>query len=132
MRKSVAAAISIEPVPVRTRAAFPPSSTLPRPSRVAAASVAALREDPVGGGGPALRSLRFDAYYGLARPIPVREWLAITPVAGGRVTHYTDTQGAAGGTYTRTLGNIKEGVSLEEIGAAVGVSVYAGWLMRKQ
>jgi LPS-assembly protein len=81
----------------------------------ASASIAALRDDPVGGG-PALGSLRFDAYYGLARPIPVREWLAITPVAGGRVTHYTDTRGAAGGTYTRTLGEVGVDAALRASG----------------
>ena len=70
------------------------------------ASAAALREDPVGGVGRALRSDRLDAYYSLSRPIAAREWLAITPVAGGRVTHYLNTEGATvrSDTYTRTLG----------------------------
>ncbi|HEY1108798.1 MAG TPA: LPS assembly protein LptD [Opitutaceae bacterium] len=51
---------------------------------------------------------RLDAYYGVERPIPVRDWLTITPVAGGRVTHYTNSK--IGGTdlsdYTRGLGEI--------------------------
>ncbi len=82
----------------------------------ASASAAALREDPVGDG-PSIRSLRFDAYYGLARPIRVREWLAITPVAGARVTHYTDTQGASSGTYTRTLGEVGVDAALRGSGS---------------
>lgn len=70
------------------------------------ASAAALREDPVGGVGRVLRSDRLDAYYSLARPIAAAEWLAFTPIAGGRITHYTDTTGSTtrSGRYTRTLG----------------------------
>jgi LPS-assembly protein len=52
------------------------------------ASAAVLREDaPLGG--PTLRSDRLDAYYSLARPFSYRDWFAFTPVAGARVTHYT-------------------------------------------
>jgi len=40
-------------------------------------------------GGPDRRSTRLDAYYALERPVAVTEWLAFTPVAGARVTHYT-------------------------------------------
>jgi len=54
---------------------------------------------------PQLRTNRLDAYYGLARPIAPTPWFAITPVAGGRVTHYTDALGGKD-TYTRTLGEI--------------------------
>ncbi|MEO6245346.1 MAG: LPS assembly protein LptD [Opitutaceae bacterium] len=72
------------------------------------ASAAALREDPVGGVGLPLRSDRLDAYYALSRPIAPTEWLAFTPIAGGRITHYTDTTGSAvrSGSYTRTLGEV--------------------------
>lgn len=72
------------------------------------ASAAALREDPVGGVGRALRSDRLDAYYSLSRPVAVREWLAITPVVGGRVTHYMNTEGSAirSDSFTRTLGEV--------------------------
>ena len=72
------------------------------------ASAAALREDPVGGVGRALRSDRLDAYYSLSRPIAATEWLAFTPVAGGRVTHYANTAGSVirSGSYTRTLGEV--------------------------
>lgn len=55
-----------------------------------------------------MSTVRLDAYYGLERPIPVRDWLTLTPVAGGRVTHYTNSK--IGGTdlsdYTRGLGEI--------------------------
>lgn len=74
-------------------------------------SAAVLRDDPVDSladpadGGPTLRSDRFDAYYALSRPITPREWLAITPVAGGRLTHYTRATGGRD-HYTRTLGEI--------------------------
>jgi LPS-assembly protein len=33
---------------------------------------------------------RFDAYYGLSRPIAARDWFAFTPVVGGRLTHYAN------------------------------------------
>jgi LPS-assembly protein len=79
------------------------------------ASLALLREDPLPlgplapSGNPAqsLRSQRFDAYYGLERPIAATDWFALTPVAGGRVTHYAATAGAplTGGT-TRVLGEV--------------------------
>lgn len=70
------------------------------------ASAAVLREDPVLTG-TKLRSNRFDAYYALMRPIAPRDWLTFTPVAGGRVTHYANTEGATGaGDYTRSLGEL--------------------------
>jgi len=41
------------------------------------------------------------------RPIAVGDYFAFTPVAGGRVTYYADTVGAAeAGGYTRTLGEL--------------------------
>ncbi|HEY0944897.1 MAG TPA: LPS assembly protein LptD [Opitutaceae bacterium] len=67
-------------------------------------SAAVLREDALVDG-PTLRSDRYDAYYALSRPITPREWLAITPVAGGRVTHYARATGGRD-HYTRTLGEI--------------------------
>ncbi|WP_414661663.1 LPS-assembly protein LptD [Horticoccus sp. 23ND18S-11] len=81
------------------------------------ASAAVLREDPLITG-TALRSTRLDAYYALSRPIAPREWLAFTPVAGARVTHYTDTDGAAtpSGAYTRVLGEVGADVALRASG----------------
>ncbi|MBL9186091.1 MAG: LPS assembly protein LptD [Opitutaceae bacterium] len=73
------------------------------------ASAAALREDPVGGVGRELRSDRLDAYYQLTRPVAATEWLAFTPVAGGRVTHYMGQRGATQpnpDNYTRVLGEL--------------------------
>ena len=70
------------------------------------ASFVVLRDDPTDGG-PVLRNNRFDAYYGLSRPIAHEDWLSFTPVAGGRVTQYLDTKGAASdGDYTRVLGEV--------------------------
>ncbi|ACB77119.1 LPS assembly protein LptD [Opitutus terrae] len=75
------------------------------------ASVAVLREDPLPAAPytPALnrrlRSDRFDAYYGLSRPIRPTDWFAFTPVAGGRITHYANLDGARN-DYTRTLGEV--------------------------
>lgn len=77
------------------------------------ASFALLREDPLPGGplaparGRTLRSQRFDAYYGLERPLTAGDWFAFTPIAGGRFTRYASTEGATvtGGT-TRALGEI--------------------------
>ncbi len=68
------------------------------------ASAAVLRErPPLGGKG--LRSDRLDAYYAIERPIAPTDWFAFTPMAGARVTHYANTEGATtAGGYTRTLG----------------------------
>jgi LPS-assembly protein len=68
------------------------------------ASVVALRDDPPDGG-TTLRSDRFDAYYSIARPIKPSDWLTFTPVAGGRLTHYANLDGARR-DYTRTLGEV--------------------------
>lgn len=67
------------------------------------ASVAALREEPLGNLGPTTRSDRFDAYYSVSKTITKEDWFSFTPIAGARVTHY---QRATGGksSYTRTLG----------------------------
>ena len=54
---------------------------------------------------PALRTNRLDAYYGLERPFTPTPWFTFTPVAGGRVTHYTDALGGKS-DYTRTLGEV--------------------------
>lgn len=68
----------------------------------AQASVAVLRDDPPLGG-PTMSSERADFYYALTRPFTPKEWLTVTPVAGARVTHYTDALGGRN-DYTRTLG----------------------------
>lgn len=82
---------------------------LPSPALLGAyqrlnASAAVLESDAFGTD-PRLRTSRYDAYYGLARPIGPTSWFTFTPVAGGRVTHYTDTIGARN-DYTRTIGEI--------------------------
>jgi LPS-assembly protein len=71
------------------------------------ASAAVLREDPLQGG-PTLRSDRLDAYYAIARPIAVTEWFALTPVAGGRLTHYVNAEvgGVPEHNYLRLLGEL--------------------------
>ncbi len=38
--------------------------------------------------GPERRTNRLDAYYALSRPFAYKDWLAFTPVAGARITHY--------------------------------------------
>ena len=68
------------------------------------ASAAVLESDAFGLE-PALRTNRLDAYYGLARPFTPTPWFTFTPVAGGRVTHYTDALGGKS-EYTRTLGEV--------------------------
>ncbi|MDR2845390.1 MAG: LPS-assembly protein LptD [Puniceicoccales bacterium] len=47
-------------------------------------------------------SPRFDAYYGLTRPVKPVNWFSFTPVAGVRATTYFDTPDDDG-TYTRLL-----------------------------
>ncbi|SDS54084.1 LPS assembly protein LptD [Opitutus sp. GAS368] len=68
------------------------------------ASAAVLEADAFGSS-PGLRTNRLDAYYGLERPYTPTPWFTFTPVAGGRVTYYTDALGGKS-TYTRTLGEI--------------------------
>ena len=68
------------------------------------ASAAVLEADAFGPT-PKLRTNRLDAYYGLERPIAPTPWFTFTPVAGGRVTHYTDALGPKD-TYTRTIGEL--------------------------
>jgi LPS-assembly protein len=80
------------------------------------ASAAVLREDPPLGGTP-LRSDRLDGYYALTRPINPTEWFNFTPIVGGRVTHYADTEGAvSAGGYTRTLGEVGFDAQLQSSG----------------
>jgi LPS-assembly protein len=68
------------------------------------ASVAALREDDPLAATGSIRSDRADLYYGAMRPFTPREWLAVTPTVGARVTHYERTPaGSARGNYTRVL-----------------------------
>lgn len=88
------------------------------------ASAAVLREDSLPAvslsnppAGSTLRSNRLDAYYAIERPFAPREWLALTPVAGGRVTHYANTEGAVrNGNYTRTLGELGLDAALRSSG----------------
>ncbi|WP_158277508.1 LPS assembly protein LptD [Opitutus sp. ER46] len=64
-----------------------------------------------------LQSTRMDAYYALTRPISSGDWFALTPVAGGRVTHYMNTRGAAkAGPYTRVLGEVGADAELHASG----------------
>jgi len=68
------------------------------------ASAAVLESDAFGTQ-PKLRTNRLDAYYGLERPFAPTPWLTFNPVAGGRLTYYSDALGDKE-EYTRTLGEI--------------------------
>lgn len=68
------------------------------------ASAAVLQADAFGLD-PKLKTNRLDAYYGLERTIAPTPWFAFTPVAGARVTRYTDALGGKG-EYTRSLGEL--------------------------
>ncbi len=46
---------------------------------------------------------RFDAYYGLSRPVKLNSWSSITPILGGRLTYYGSTADNSG-SYVRMLG----------------------------
>ncbi|MFI5336107.1 MAG: LPS-assembly protein LptD [Opitutales bacterium] len=54
---------------------------------------------------PGLRSNRFDAFYGLERPLAPTPWFTFTPVAGGRYTYYADAVNGRS-NYTRALGEV--------------------------
>lgn len=76
--------------------------------------------------GPEYRSTRFDAYYALGRPYAYQDWFAFTPVAGARLTRYSqqretqivayplssrpvvivDAPLVSKPSYTRTLGEV--------------------------
>lgn len=81
------------------------------------ASAAVLREDPLLTG-PALRSDRLDAYYALSRPFTPQEWLAVTPLVGGRLTHYVNTEfgPVKSPNYLRLLGEVGADVALRGSG----------------
>ncbi len=68
------------------------------------ASAAALESDAFGSD-PRLHTMRLDAYYGVERPIAATPWFTFTPVAGGRVTHYTDALHSKN-EYTRAIGEV--------------------------
>ena len=68
------------------------------------ASVVRLREDAVRTGTD-LESDRLDLHYSLSRPFDVAPWLAFTPVAGGRITHYHDVTDGSG-SYTRYVSEL--------------------------
>ncbi|MBP7482452.1 MAG: LPS-assembly protein LptD [Lacunisphaera sp.] len=70
----------------------------------ASASAAVLEADAFGLD-PEVRTQRLDAYYGLSRPLSPAPWFTFIPVAGARVTHYTDARGGKN-DYTRTLGEV--------------------------
>lgn len=68
------------------------------------ASLAVLEEDAYLNL-PKQRSTRYDAYYGIERPIALAPWMTFTPVAGGRLTHYANATGGKD-TYTRAIGEV--------------------------
>jgi len=69
------------------------------------ASLAVLRDDPPGGTGPDLSTNRLDAYYALSRTFAPQDWFSFTPVAGGRLTYYSNALDGRS-TYTRLLGEV--------------------------
>ena len=66
---------------------------------------AAVLESDAFGVNPKLNTNRLDAYYGLERPFAPTPWLTFNPVAGGRVTYYSDALGGKD-DYTRTIGEV--------------------------
>ncbi len=85
---------------------------------------AAVIESDAFGTDPRLRTTRFDAYYGIERPIAPTPWFTFTPVAGGRVTHYTDALGGKD-QYTRTIGEV--GFDARLLASGVYDVKYAVW-----
>jgi LPS-assembly protein len=70
-------------------------------------SAVQLVDRPPGGTSPELASDRLDMFYGFSRPITEGDWFSLTPVVGGRLTSYSETEGAAApGGYTRVLGEV--------------------------
>jgi len=79
-------------------------------------AAAAVLESDAFGVQPKLNTNRLDAYYGLQRPFTPTPWLTFNPVAGGRVTYYTDALGGKD-DYTRTIGEV--GFDARLLGAGV-------------
>ncbi len=48
---------------------------------------------------------RFDAYFGLSRPINISSFASFTPIAGARITHFNNTVGG-GNSYWRAVGQL--------------------------
>lgn len=71
----------------------------------AKAGAAILREEPPGSPGEERRSDRLDIYTGLSRTFRIGRGITLTPVAGGRLTHYARTLDDRG-DYTRWLGEL--------------------------
>ncbi|HWA27225.1 MAG TPA: LPS assembly protein LptD [Lacunisphaera sp.] len=69
------------------------------------ASAAVLESDAFDNTDPRLRTTRFDAYYGVERPIAPTPWFTFTPVAGGRLTHYTNAL-LGKDDFTRAIGEV--------------------------
>lgn len=73
--------------------------------RFSAEAVSLLERPP--GDGAHLGDDRLDVFYGISRPYAPVDWFTFTPVAGARLTDYSDTTGAAaGGGYLRSLGEV--------------------------
>ncbi len=66
---------------------------------------------------PELESDRLDFFYTLYKPIEIRKWLHLLPVASTRLTHYADTLGS-GDSFTRVMG---------EFGLDVEMKAHATW-----
>jgi LPS-assembly protein len=64
-----------------------------------------------------LRTDRLDVYAALERPIAPADWLAITPIVGGRFTYYSQTlPPAVNESYTRVLGEVGVDAALRASG----------------
>lgn len=93
-----------ERLPELTFDLLPNPAPLPGFFERAHASLAVLDED-AWQTHAAVRSTRYDAYYGLERPWAPTSWFTLTPVAGARLTYYADATGGKN-TYTRALGEV--------------------------
>lgn len=81
-----------------------PSQLAPKLYHRLNASYAVLEADAFAAD-PRFRTNRADVYYGLSRPLAPNAWFTFTPVAGGRLTHYTDAIGGRN-DYTRAIGEV--------------------------
>ena len=104
-------------LPAPTFPLFAASTALAANAPSWAATAAAMRLQQAG---PEYRSSRLDGYYAIDRPFAWHDWLAFTPTAGARITHYGDPRIttfqdhrptapldatlASPGNYTRALG----------------------------
>ncbi|MDV7401406.1 hypothetical protein RZS08_58855, partial [Arthrospira platensis SPKY1] len=73
---------------------------------------------------------RLDATYRLQRPFRLTDWMTLTPLAGGRITHYTNQQQDA--AFNPNFDDRNYTRSLYELGFDLEARAYANYPTRNR